>query len=84
MLRAAVLEPDVEDQPLITAHCRGQEWAPNQHEGPIDVFDPLPGGTAADGEAVISVDQPCEHGWLAWSPDFDQATEWRWPMPADG
>jgi hypothetical protein len=70
--------------PLITAHCRGQDMYSNQHEGPIGVFDPLPGGTAADGEAIISVEQPCEDGWLAWNPGFDVEDEWRWPMPAEG
>jgi hypothetical protein len=70
--------------PLITAHCRGQDSFSNQHEGPIGVFDPLPAGTAADGEAIISVELPCEDGWLAWSPEFIEDTEWRWPMPAEG
>ena len=85
MLDVRFTNPGEEDaeSPLLVAVCsnRSAADAANQHEGPIDVFEPLPAGTQAEGPAVISVELPCEPGWLEWDPKFD-GTGFRWPMPA--
>jgi hypothetical protein len=72
------------DSPLTTAHCANQDFYSNQHTGPIDPSGPLPAKSEAEGAAVISVEQPCEQGWLAWTPrmPITDKTEFRWPYPS--
>jgi hypothetical protein len=71
------------DSPLITAHCANRDFYSNQHTGPIDPSGPLPAKSEAEGAAVITVEQPCENGWLAWKPRLPvtDETEFRWPYP---
>lgn len=69
------------DSPLISYRCSNNDETGNQHDGPIDILDPLPAGSEAEGVATISVTLPCEDGWLEWDPDFDDVG-FRWPLPA--
>lgn len=66
---------------LVTTECINRpNDSPNQHSGPIDMSDPLRAGSRVGGLAIISVELPCEPGWISWEPRFEH--EFRWPLPA--